>query len=426
MSLPVILLIVTLLAGFLLGFPIIYSMLFSCIICIMTSPGMSMSVIDQKIFLYGDNFAFLAVPCFMLCGDIMAKGGLSKRLCDFCNSLVGWLRGGLSIVTIVACAFFAAVSGSAIATTAAIGGIMHPELLKKGYPSEYAAALPAVAGTLGIIIPPSIVFVIYGNITNTSVSKLLMAGVVPGVLCALAFCVYAYIVARARNYPVDEGFSVGNMLKNLRIAIFAILMPLIILGSIYGGIATSTESSAIACLYGFVVCCFIYRDLSMKSLFQVLRSSSVSTAALMMMVTAAQIIGFLLSYYNVPTIVSTTLLQFVNSAFGFWAITIIVLLICGMFLDTSANNLILGPIFAAIAPLYGIDPVHFGLVFVFLLAVGQATPPFGTCLFAGCALNNDSYTGVAKQAMPMILIEILCIIVFAAVPAFALWLPGML
>ena len=304
MSTPIILLLVIMVGGILLGFPIVWAMMSGCIACLMLEPNLVLTIVPQKVFLGLNNFAFLAIPCFLLCGDIMARGGLSRRLCDFCNALVGWLKGGLSIVAIIACAIFAAISGSAVATTAAIGGIMHPEMVKRGYSSPYSAALPAVAGTLGIIIPPSIVFVIYGNITGTSISQLLMAGVVPGVLCAAALCVLAYIIARRRSYEVDQMFSWRGLGQSFLRSVFALLMPLIILGGIYAGICTPTESSAIACLYGAIVCFVAYHDLTFKSFCKVLESTAVSVSTLMLLVVTAQVVGFLSTYYSIPTTVA--------------------------------------------------------------------------------------------------------------------------
>ncbi len=424
MSMSIVLLLVIMIGGILLGFPIVWAMMSGCIACLMLEPSLALTIVPQKVFLGLNNFAFLAIPCFLLCGDIMARGGLSKRLCDFCNALVGWMRGGLSMVAIVACAVFAAISGSAVATTAAIGGIMHPEMLKNGYSSPYAAALPAVAGTLGIIIPPSIVFVIYGNITGTSISKLLMAGIIPGVLCAAALCVWAYVVAKKRNYQVDQSFSWGTLGSSFLRSIFALLMPVIILGGIYLGVCTPTESSAIACMYGAVVCFFVYGELTAKSFLKVLENTAVSVSTLMLLVVTAQVVGFLFTYHNIPTIIAGFFLEHVATKTGFIFITMVIMLLCGMFLDTSANNLILGPIFAPIAVLYGMDPVHFGLIFVFLLAVGQATPPFGTCLFVSCTINNDTFSDVVKESMPFILVEMACILLFAFVPALSTWLPN--
>ncbi len=422
----VIVLVVILFGGIVLGFPIVWAMLGSCIAAIMVSPELMLQTVPQKLYVGMDSFAMLAVPCFMLCGDIMSKGGLSKRLCDFCSSLIGWIKGGLSIVAIAACAFFAAISGSALATTAAIGGIMHPEMTKKGYPSEYSSAVPTVAGTLGIVIPPSIPMVIYGNMTGVSVAKLMMAGIVPGIVCALALCLYAYFVARARKFPTDAKFSIRTCAHATKSAILAILMPVIILGGIYLGICTPTESAAIACFYGGVVCLVIYHNIPLKSFWSMLEKTAVSVSSLMLLVASATVMGFILTFYNVPSIIAEFFLKYVSNWIGFVLISIFIMLIAGMFMSVAANNAILAPIFAPIAAMYGMDPLHFGIIFIFLLAIGQATPPFGTCLFVGCAINNDPYTKVVKESLPLLAVELGCILLFTFVPGFSTFLPALM
>lgn len=415
-----------LLVMLLTGFPIVWAMCCASIACIMFDPGQLLTIVPKQVFTATNNFAFLAVPCFFLCGDIMSKGGLSARLCRFCNSLVGWIHGGLSLVTIVASAIFAAVSGSAVATTAAIGGIMYPEMVKENYPSAYTAAIPAVSGTLGIVIPPSIVFVIYGSITQTPISQLLMAGVIPGIFCAACLCLNAYITAKRRKYPVGEAFAFQAFWSGLKGAIWAIIMPLIILGGIYAGVCTPTESSAIACLYGALVCLLIYKELKLKSLLEIVQATVVSVSTLMMLTCSALVVGYLLTVYNIPSAIANWFLHYVSSSTGFILITIALLLLCGMFLDVAANNLILAPLFAPIAASYGMNPVHFGLIFVFMLALGQATPPFGSCLFVACSLHDDPLTQVAKEAIPFMLVELGCIVLFAFVPPISMWLPNMI
>ena len=258
MELSAIALLVVLVGLMAIGLPITWALGGACISAILLDPNLSLAMITQKIFTGCDNFAMLALPAFFLAGDIMAKGGLSGRLVSFADSLVGWISGGISLVSIVACAFFAAISGSSVATTAAIGGIMYPEMVKRNYPKDYSAACQAIGGTLGIVIPPSTVFVIYGNITNTSVAKLLMAGIVPGIICGFFLCVYAYIKAKKCNFPCNDSFSFKRFLLSFRDAIWALLMPLVILGGIYGGIFTPTESAVVAVFYGFFVCLGIY------------------------------------------------------------------------------------------------------------------------------------------------------------------------
>lgn len=426
MTLSAILLIVVLLILMALGMPIAMALGASCVAAILTDPRLSFALLSQKIFAGGDNFAMLAIPAFFLAGDIMAKGGLSKRLVSFADSLIGWVSGGISLVSIVACTFFAAISGSSVATTAAIGGLMYPEMVKRGYPKDYSAAVQAIGGTLGIVIPPSTVFVIYGNITGVSVAKLLMAGVIPGVITGVALCIYAYFRAKKQNFPKEENFSFVRFLSSFKEAIWALIMPLIILGGIYAGIFTPTESAAMAVLYGFMVCVTIYRELSAKSYWKIICDTAVNTASLMFLVTSAQMFGFLITYYRVPVYVTTAFMSVASNQYVFMSLVVILLIVCGMFLEVGATNLILGPILAPIAVTFGIDPIHFGMVFVFLLAMGQATPPFGTTMFVACGISNEPVNKIAKQLLPFIGVEILCAVLFAFAPILSVYLPNKL
>lgn len=399
-----------------IGMPITWALGGAIIVALGVDPNLSLSLITQKMFAGCNNFSMLALPAFFLAGDIMAKGGLSKRLVAFADTLVGWISGGISLVSLVACTFFAAISGSSVATTAAIGGLMYPEMVKRGYPKSYSAAVQAIGGTLGIVIPPSTVFVIYGNITNTSVAKLLMAGILPGIICGIALCVWAYIKARKENFPRESGFSFIRFLKSFKSAVWALLMPIVILGGIYSGIFTPTESAVVAVFYGFLVCFCIYRELSGKSYWTIIQDSSVTTANIMFLVVTAQIFGYLLTYYRVPVYVTEAFMAVASNAAVFMALIVILLLICGMFLEVGATNLILGPILAPIALQFGVDPVHFGLVFVFLLALGQATPPFGTTLFVSCGISKQQVSAVSRQVLPFVMVEIACAVLFAYVP----------
>ncbi len=419
MDLAAILMLITLAGLMVIGMPVTWSLGGAIIVALSVDPNLSLSLITQKMFAGCNNFAMLALPAFFLAGDIMAKGGLSKRLVSFADTLVGWISGGISLVSVVACTFFAAISGSSVATTAAIGGIMYPEMVKRGYPKDYSAAVQAIGGTLGIVIPPSTVFVIYGNITNTSVAKLLMAGIIPGVICGIALCVWAYLKARKEDFPKESGFSFIRFLKSFKSAVWALLMPIVILGGIYAGIFTPTESAVVAVFYGFLVCLCIYRELTGKEYWKIICDSSVTTANIMFLVVTAQIFGYLLTYYRVPVYVTQAFMAVASSPEIFMLLIVVLLLICGMFLEVGATNLILGPILAPIALQFGVDPVHFGLVFVFLLALGQATPPFGTTLFVACGISNQPVASVSRQVLPFVAVEIACALLFAFVPSLS-------
>ena len=426
MNTAAIALIVVLIIAMACGLEITWALGFACVVAVLLDPKLTFVVIAQRIFTNSNSFSMLAIPAFMLAGDIMSKGGLSKRLVAFADSLVGWISGGISLVSIVACTFFAAISGSSVATTAAIGGLMYPEMVDRGYPKEYAAAVQAIGGTLGIVITPSIVLVIYGNITGTDVGALLMAGVIPGIVCCVFLCIYAYLKAKKCNFPKSDKFSFKRFLVSFKDAVWALIMPIIILGGIYAGIFTPTESAVVAVVYGMIVCLAIYREITLKSIWSIIESTATGTANLMILVVTAQMFGWLISYYQIPQAVTEFMLSFVSGKYMFWAIIIILLTICGMFLEVGATNLILGPILAPIAAAFGIDPIQFGLVFVFLLAMGQATPPFGTCMFVSCGISKQPVGKVSKELVPFVGVEIFCGILFALIPALSTWLPSVI
>lgn len=426
MELAAIALICMLLIGLIIGLPIIWSLGLSCIVAILIDDQLQFSIMAQRIFTGADSFAMLAIPAFILAGNIMSEGGLSKRLVALADACVGWISGGISLVSLVACTFFAAISGSSVATTAAIGGLMYPEMAKRGYPKPYAAAVQAIGGTLGIIIPPSIVFVIYGNITGTSVSALLMAGVLPGVFCGVMLCVYAYFKARKENYPKEDRFSFKNFLLSFKDAVWALIMPFVILGGIYTGVFTPTESAVVAVAYGFLVCLAIYREITGKACWDIIKSTAVSTSNLMVLVITAQLFGWLVTYYKIPVYVTEIFMYVADNKYVFLLLVNVLLLIFGMFMEVGATNLILAPILAPIAMAFGVDPVHFGLVFVFLLALGQATPPFGTTMFVACGLSKQPVGAVSKALIPFVAVEVACALLFSFVPGFATWLPSLL
>ena len=425
MSLAASMLIIVLVVMLILGFPIVWALAGASIVSIALNDSLSFVIVGQRLFAGVDSFSLLAVPAFMLAGDIMSKGGLSKRLISFADSLVGWISGGISLVAIVACAFFAAISGSSVATTAAIGGLMYPELVKRKYPPDYAAAVQAIGGTLGIIIPPSVVFVIYGNVTGVSIAKLLLSGVIPGILAAVALCVYAYFKAKKNNFPKEEQFAIKRVGSSFKSAFFALLMPVIILGGIYASIFTPTESAVVAVFYGLIVCVVGYREVSLKEVWEIAKNSAKTAANVMLLVATAQVFAYLTTYYNIPNIVATWVVGVCSTKTVFLLVVVVVLMIAGMFMDNGSIILIMGPILAPIATMFGIDPVHFGLVVVFLLTIGQVTPPFGTCMFVACGIADRPVSGVAKELIPFIIVEVICALLFAFVPQLSLTLPNL-
>ena len=408
----------------LIGVPIVWSMSLASIIACMSLPGMSINFLAQKMEAGAEKYALLAIFFFILAGSIMQHGGIARRLIRFAKALTGSVRGGLSLVTIVACMFFAALSGSSVATTAAMGAILFPELVKDGYDRGYAAALPVVGGTLGIVIPPSITFVVYGTTTNTSVSKLLMSGILPGVLAGIAMCVYCYFYAVRHKIEKNGHFEMKEFLSSLKDAIWAIIMPVIVLGGIYAGIFTPTESAAVACIYGLLVSCVIYRELKLKKLIEIAIDSVKSTAMIMLVMMAAGLFSYVLTRNNVPVIMSNAITSMITTKTGFLLAMNLVLLVLGMLMDAGAIVLIVAPIMYPIAMQYGIDPVQLGAITVFNLSVGQATPPFGLCLFAAQPITGESIGSLSKRSLPFVIILYAMVLATSFIPAISLLIPN--
>ncbi|WP_243035147.1 TRAP transporter large permease [Clostridium sp. AF32-12BH] len=427
MSLAAIVLIASVIIFALIGVPLVWSLVLASV-CSVAAGGTlnALPILAQRMFAGGLQYSMLAIFFFVLAGAIMQYGGLSRRLVAFANSLVGHISGGASLVCVMACAFFAAISGSAVATTAAIGGIMYPELKRLGYPEDYAAALPAAAGVLGVIIPPSVLFIIYGNITNVSPGKLLMAGIVPGVLGALFMCIICYILAKKRNYPKNEGFVLKDVWTTFKDAFWALLMPVIILGGIYSGIFTPTESGVVAAGYGLVCAVFIYKEMTWDLFIRIIKESCRTTGNVMILCMAAGALSYLLTIYQIPATLSSFLIANVANRYTFMLGVVVLLLFLGMFMDVGASILILGPLLAPVAVAFGIDPVQFGVIFVFSMAIGQATPPFGTDLFVVCGFSGRNVMAVGKHSLLFCVALVAVILLCIFIPQVATALPGIM
>ena len=427
MTTAAIVLIISVIIFAIFGVPLVWSLALACICSITAGQTLNtLPLLTQRVFAGGLQYSMLAIFFFVMAGAIMQYGGLSRRLVSFANSLVGHISGGASLVCVMACAFFAAISGSAVATTADIGGIMYPELKQLGYPEDYAAALPAAAGVLGVIIPPSVLFIIYGNITNVSPGKLLMAGIVPGFLGALFMCVICYVLARIRKYPKNQGFVLKNVFVSFKEAFWALMMPVIILGGIYTGIFTPTESGVVAAGYGLLCAVLIYREMSMELFIRIIKESCRTTGNVMILCMAAGALSYLLTIYQIPATLSSFLIANVSNRYTFMAGVVILLLFLGMFMDVGASILILGPLLAPVAAAFGIDPVQFGLIFVFSMAIGQATPPFGTDLFVVCGFSGRQVMAVGKHSLVFCTALIAVILLCMFIPQIATALPGIM
>ncbi|MGI6028021.1 MAG: TRAP transporter large permease [Candidatus Heteroscillospira sp.] len=415
----------TLIVLFMMKVPIAYALILSSIPAMIMS-GIPLDFVPKRLFTACDSFSFMAVPFFILAGTLMSQGGISERLIAFANSLIGRFSGGLGLVSIAACMFFAAISGSSAATTAAIGGIMIPEMVKRKYDKDFAAAINAAGGTIGVIIPPSIPFVTYGILTGASISTLFIAGFGPGLLMGLALMVVVYFISKKNGYREDNRAGLGEIWRSFKSAILAILMPVIVLGGIYSGKFTPTEAAVVAVVYGLVVGAFVYRNISFKSLIQILKDSSVSTAQVLLLICAANLFGYVLTYNRIPDMVAKFILGISTNKWVILLLIDIVLLIVGTFMDTVAALIILVPIFFPIIEQVGVNPVHFGMIICVTLAVGMITPPFGCCLFVACGVADINLEAITKKVIPFIVALVVVVLLVTFFEPISTALPAML
>lgn len=383
-------------------------------------------VVAQRMFTSVDSFSFMAVPFFMLAGSFMSAGGVTKRIVDFSMSLVGALAGGLALVVAVAGMFFAALSGSSAATTAAIGASMIDEMERRGYPRTFASAVVAAAGTVGIVIPPSITMVVYGAIANTSIADLFMGGFAPGILMGLSMCGVSWWISKKNGYVGEGTFSFARVGRSFVECFWAIMMPVIILGGIYGGIFTPTESAAVAAMYGALVGFFVYKELTLKDIPQVLLSAAVNTTMIMFVVGGANIFGWILTTAQVPHQLAQMFTDLTSSPIVFLMLVNVLLLFMGTLVNASAAVVILTPILLPVALQMGIDPLFFGVLMVVNLAIGCITPPVGLDLFVVSSIAGVSIDAVTKKVLPYLGILLVDLIILTYCPQIIMFLPNLM
>ncbi|MBX0357784.1 MULTISPECIES: TRAP transporter large permease [Halobacillus] len=370
-----------------------------------------------------DSFPLMAVPFFILAGEIMGKGGISERLFNFANALVGNKTGGFAMATIVTCMFFAAISGSGPATVAAIGGIMIPAMVRQGYDKKFATATVAAAGSIGVIIPPSIPMVIYGVVGGASIGDMFIAGIIPGFIVGGALLAWAYIYSRQQGYKgLAEKTSLANIGKTFWEAKWALVIPVIILGGIYGGIFTPTEAAVIAVVYGMIAGLFLYGELSIKDMPKIFADSALTTATVLIIVGSATAFGRLLTIEQIPTQVANFMLSISENEIILILLITLLLLIVGCFMDTLAAIIILTPILLPIAVNLGYDPIHFGIIMVVNLAIGFITPPLGVNLFVGSGISGLSIEQLSRAIIPYFFAMIFSLLMITFIPELSLWL----
>ena len=382
----------------------------------------NMLISVKEMFNAINKFPLAAIPFFILAGNLMETGGISRRLVEFAKSIVGGVQGGLPMTCVLTCMIFAAVSGSSVATTFAVGAILIPALIKHGYPTSYAAALQATSAELGVIIPPSIPMILYGVSAEVSIGELFIAGVGPGIFIGLSLMAFVWAYCKLKGWGKNDGDGRLSFGRATWEAALALLMPVIILGGIYGGIFTPTEAAAVAVFYALVVGMLIYREINLASLMVVLRKSVISSAVIMFIIANAGLFAFLITRAGVPDAIGRWLEAVLQSPMLFLLGINAALFVIGMFIETSAAIIVLAPILAPVAMHFGIDPVHFGMIMVVNLALGMITPPFGVNLFAACTVAKISLDRIIPHLLPFVLVILACLMVVTYVPALSLTL----
>ncbi len=380
-------------------------------------------LVPQRMFASIDTFALVAVPLFILAGDIFAKGHISHRLVDFVDSSLGFIKGGLSIVVVAGAMFFAGISGSAAADTAAIGASLLPEMERKGYHVDYSAALMATAGTIGVVIPPSVPMIIYAMLADQSVAKLFIGGFIPGTLMGLILIVAALYVAHKCNYPKGAPFSPKRIWQTFHSSFFALLTPVIILGGIFSGVFTPSEAAAVAVDYALIVALLVYRDLSWKDLYGIFSASAMTTALVMLIISTSGIFSWVLASERIPQMVASKLLGLTHSKILILLITDLIIVAAGTFMETASALVILTPVFLPVVEALHVDLVHFGLIMVTGLAIGMVTPPVAICLYVASSIAKISLERISRAVLPMVVLLFAVLLLITYVPQLVLLLP---
>jgi C4-dicarboxylate transporter DctM subunit len=421
-----ILLFVMLFAFMFLGMPISIALGLSSLLTIMLFAQDSLASLAIKLFETSEHYTLMAIPYFILGGALMSTGGVAKRLVRFAVACVGHIRGGLAIAAVLACTFFAAVSGSSPATVVAIGSIMITGMMKAGYTQSFSAGVLANAGTLGILVPPSIVMVVYCAVTEISVGRLFLAGIIPGILLAMLLMVAIYIRARMVNLPAQPRASFAEIVQSAKDAIWGFLLLAIIMGGIYGGVFTPTEAAAVAAVYAVLVSVLIYKDITVKDLPHTFVEASKTTVMLMFIIANAMLFAHVLTTERIPQIIAEQIVAIGMEPWQFLIVVNIILLIAGNFMEPTAIILILAPIFFPIATQLGIDPIHLGIIMVVNMEIGMITPPVGLNLFVTSGITGMPLMAVVRAAMPWLSILLVFLVIVTYIPSISTFLPDLL
>ena len=394
---------------------------------VLTLGTLTSTFIAATLVTASDSFPLMAIPLFILAGELMGSGGVSKRLLNVCNAFFGRITGGLAICTVVVCMFFAAVSGSGPATVAAVGSMVVPTMLEKGYSKRFTLALIACAGSIGVIIPPSIPMVVYGVATNTSISSLFMAGFGPGLLIGFSLIAFCYFYCKKMGW---KGSSTKYTLREKMMIVWdakwALINPVIILGGIYAGVFTPTEAAGVAAVYAFLCGVFIYKELNFKSLFSTIGTAFSTNGTTMIIIGCATAFAKILTMEQIPMQISQAILGISNNQIIILIVINVFLLFVGCIMDTTPAMMVLAPILLPIAASFGMSPVHFGLVMVVNLAIGFCTPPLGINLFVAARVGNEPLDTVIKGIIPFIIVMVVDLLIITFVPSISMFIPNML
>ena len=403
--------------GLLIGIPIAFAIAIAAII-VLIKGDVNLLVVVQRLFAATDSFPLTAVPFFILAGDLLARGAMSQKLVTFAESHMGRIRGGLSVVSVIAGMFFAAISGSGAATTAAVGATMIPELKKRGYKEDSSTALIASAGCIGVVIPPSVPMVLYAVIADQSVTQLFKNGFLPGVMMGGILIAISLRQAYKYNYPIGTAFSWKNVWMTFKQSIWGLLMPIIILGGIFSGYFTPSEAAAVAVVYSMVVSMFVYRDLTLKELGKIMLGSAKTSAIIMIIIACSGVFGWVLANWKIPEAVAQGILSISTNKYIILFLISVIILIAGVFMETSSAVILLTPVFLPLVRALGVDLVHFGIIFTVGISIGMITPPVAINLFVGSSITGIPIERIAKAVWPYLLSLIVVFLIYVYLPLF--------
>ena len=410
----------------LIGVPVAVSLGASTVLTMLLFTNLDVAEVPQRIFDGINKFPLMAIPMFILAGNLLSKGGSARRIIDFAKSMVGHLPGGLPMSAIFACVIFAAVSGSSPATVVAIGSIMFVAIKEAGYPKEYAVGGITTAGSLGILIPPSVVMIVYGVTSDTSIARLFMAGVVPGLMLGGMMILQTYIGAKKLGFKATTPEPWSERIKKFGKAFWALLIVVVVIGGIYGGIFTPTEAAAASAIYALIISLFVYKDIKFKDLWDICLESAITTAMIFFIIANAFVFAYLLTTQNIPQTIADSILAANIGKIGFLIIVNVLLFIMGQFMEASSVVMIMVPLLLPIATALGVDPVHFGILLIVNMEIGMITPPVGLNLFVASGLTGMNLKDVIVSCLPWTLTLFIGLILVTYIPEISLWLPNLM